>query len=279
MIEFKNFTFQYKEGTVPALADINMKINKGDFVGIIGNSGAGKSTLTYTINGVIPHYYTGDFYGEVTVNGYDTVETKPESISTVVGSVFQDIDAQMVASVVEDEILFGLENFGVPKAEIPNRLNEALEKVGIADLRQRAINSLSGGQRQKVAIAAIIALRPEIIVLDEPTGELDPGSSRQLFMMLKKLNEEYGMTIVIVEQKIMLLCEFCQKLAVIEKGRLALYGEVREVLEHSREMEKMGINVPRVVSLSSILSEKGVYKGKPPISIEEAKKMVLESLT
>lgn len=127
------------------------------FVGIIGNSGAGKSTLTYAINGVIPHYYTGDFYGEVTVNGYDTVETKPETISTVVGSVFQDIDAQMVASVVEDEILFGLENFGVPKAEIPNRLDEALEKVGIADLRQRAINSLSGGQRQKIDSAAIAA--------------------------------------------------------------------------------------------------------------------------
>ena len=118
MIEFKDFSFRYAIGRKNALQSLNLTIGDGDFVGIIGNSGAGKSTLTYAVNGIVPHHYSGDFYGSVTVNGLDTVDTAPEKIAAHVGSVFQDVDAQMVASMVEDELLFGLENFGVPRDEI-----------------------------------------------------------------------------------------------------------------------------------------------------------------
>ncbi len=274
MITVKNLSFTYKNGNTPALSDINLEISDGDFIGIIGESGAGKSTLTYTLNGIIPHHYDGDFYGAVTVNGMDTFENKPESLALHVGSVFQDIDSRMVASVVEDEILFGLENFSVPHNEIEKRISETLEAVGIADLRRRNISSLSGGQKQKVAIAAIIALKPDILVLDEPTGELDPQSSVQIFRLLKKLNEENGMTVIIVEQKIMLLCEYAKKLIVISNGSILYNGNVREVLRNIRELEKLGVNVPRTVTLCKRLEELKACGNEICISIDEAENLV-----
>ena len=144
MIQFNECSFRYKGGRRNALDGITLNIGEGEFVGVTGASGAGKSTLTYAVSGLIPHHFTGDFYGSVTVNGLDTVEVKPEEIARFVGEVFQDIDSQMVAGQVEDEILFGLENFGVDRAEIPRRIDEALDDVGIAPLRHRAIDSLSG---------------------------------------------------------------------------------------------------------------------------------------
>ena len=279
MIQMKEFSFQYESGRRPALKDINLEIQPGDFVGIIGNSGAGKSTLTYAINGIIPHYYPGDFYGSVLVAGMDTVETKPEKLAEKVGSVFQDVDAQMVASNVEDELLFGLENFGIPKDEIEDRLQEALQRTGISDLRYREIDSLSGGQKQKVAVASIIALRPEIIVLDEPTGELDPESSEQIFKLLRSLNESFGTTIIVVEQKVGLLCGYARQLILLDQGQIVMQGPVREVLKNADGMEAIGIHVPRVVSLYKELVQRGLFDGEAPIGLAEAKTMMQEVLS
>ena len=278
MIRFEDFSFQYARGTQPALKNLNLTIEDGDFVGIIGNSGAGKSTLTYAVNGVVPHFYPGDFYGSVIVEGEDTVESQPENLAKVVGSVFQDVDAQMVASVVEDELMFGLENFKVPHDQIEERIASALAQTGITDLRRRQIDSLSGGQKQKVAVAAILALRPRIIVLDEPTGELDPQSSEQIFKVLKELNETYGTTIVVVEQKVVLLCRYVQKLMLLEKGEVVQYGPLREVLRHSDEMEKIGMHVPRIVSLYKELKNRNLYSGEAPIRMEEAEEMAREAM-
>lgn len=278
MIRIQDFTFQYQGGRKPALAGLNLTVKEGEFVGIIGNSGAGKSTLTYAINGVVPHHFSGDFYGSVEVGGMDTVTVRPEELSRLVGSVFQDIDGQMVASVVEDEILFGLENFGIPREEIPVRLSDALETVGIAALRYRTLASLSGGQKQKVAIAAILALKPKILLLDEPTGELDPRSSRQIFDMLRLLNREHGITVLVVEQKIMLLCEYASRLLVLQSGKLCFDAPTREVLTHSAELETLGINVPRVVTLANLLRDRGLYDGPPPLDLDEAEQLVREVL-
>ncbi len=256
MIKIENLSFKYKSGSKNALNDINLSIEKGDFVGVIGESGSGKTTLCNSINALIPHHFKGDFWGSVQIKGKDTFELKPGILAMTVGSVFQDIDSQMVCSFVEDEIRFGLENFGIEKDKIEDSITEALKNVGMEEFRNREISSLSGGQKQKVAIAAIIALKPEILVLDEPTGELDPVSSREIFLLLKKLNEEEKMTIVIVEQKIMLLCEFVKHLIVLEKGSLVSKGTVREVLQNPKKLEEMGINCPRVVSLYEELKEK-----------------------
>ena len=184
------------------------------------------------------------------------------------------MDSQIISSVVEDELLYGLENFGVPREEIPSRLEFALDRVGITDLRDRTIASLSGGQRQKVAIASVIALRPRVLVLDEPTGELDPRSSRQIFSLLKALNREYGITVVVVEQKIMLLCEFADMLAVLDQGKIVRQGKTREVLARSDELEALGVNCPRVTLLTRLLSER-LGKSLPvSVSLDEAEKLV-----
>ena len=274
MIEIQDLTFIYKNEKEPALQDVCLTVPDGGFLGVIGPAGAGKTTLARAISGMIPHHYTGDYYGSVKVNGMDTVETSLEDISRLVGMVLQDVDSQIISPVVEDELLYGLENFGIPREEIPSRLDEALEKVGIADLRERAVGTLSGGQRQKVAIASIIALKPKILVLDEPTGELDPRSSRQVFSLLKELNEEQGITVIIVEQKIMLLCEFARQLAVLNEGKIVRQGNTRDVLAHPEELEALGVNCPRVMTLSRILSDRTGTKQPVCINLDEAENMV-----
>ena len=274
MIDIQDLTFTYKDEPAPALSGISLTVTDGAFLGIIGPAGAGKTTLIRAVSGVIPHHYTGDYYGSVRVNGLDTVDTPLTDLSRLVGMVFQDVDSQIISSVVEDELLYGLENLGVPREEIPSRLEFALDRVGIADLRDRTIASLSGGQRQKVAIASVIALRPRVLVLDEPTGELDPRSSRQIFSLLKELNEEQGITVILIEQKIMLLCEFARQLAVLSKGRIIRQGETRDVLSHADELQALGVNCPRVTTLSRMLSEKTGAEQPVCINLDEAENMV-----
>lgn len=284
MINIEKLTFKYKDSEQNALDDISLSIQKGDFVGIIGESGAGKTTLCSCINGLIPHHYSGDFYGSVKIQGTDTFDTEPGKLALKVGSVFQDIESQLVSYFVEDEILFGLENFGIPQDQIEARLTGALEALGITELRHREVASLSGGQKQKVVIASILALEPDILVLDEPTGELDPASSVQIFQLLKKLNEEKGITVVVAEQKIMLLCEFVKKLLVLEKGRMVHFGEIRSTLTHQKEMEEAGINCPRVLTLTKCMEEQKLvssdYKVQDRICLNamEASEFIRKSL-
>ncbi len=276
MISVKELTFSYEGYEKKVLKDISLEIPEGGFVGIIGPSGAGKSTLTYALNGTIPHHYKGDYYGHVVVDGKDTFDVSLTDLAVSVGTVLQDIDSQMVASIVEDELLYGLENFGVPKEEIPARVEEALKLIGISDLKDRKIAGLSGGQKQKVAIAAILALRPKVLILDEPTGELDPQSSYQIFKLLRRFNREYGMTIIVVEQKIMLLCEFAKELVVMEKGTIRYQGLVRTVLEHAQELEEIGINCPRIVTLSDALAEEGIGSGRICLNMDEMESYIQE---
>jgi energy-coupling factor transport system ATP-binding protein len=249
MIELKSLSFQYAGGEKLALSGIDMEIADGDFVGVTGPSGAGKTTFTYVLSGAVPHHFRGDFYGAALIDGEDTIENSPEKLSRKVGSVFQDVESQLIASTVEEEVLFGLLNYGIEGLAVEMRLADALERVGIANLRERRIESLSGGQKQKVAIAATLALMPQILVLDEPTGELDPQSSREIFELLKELNEREGVTVIVVEQKIMLLSAYCKKLAVLDGGKLARFAPVREALSDPDELTKIGVHVPRIVSL------------------------------
>ena len=278
MITIQDLTFTYKDETKPALQEIRLTVPEGGFLGVIGPAGAGKTPLARAITGMIPHHYPGDFYGSVAVNGLDTVDTSILDISRLVGMVFQDVDSQIISPLVEDEILYGLENFGVPREEIPQRMEEALQKVGIAELKDRMVTSLSGGQRQKVAIASIIALKPRVLVMDEPTGELDPRSSRHVFSLLKELNEKEGITVILIEQKIMLLCEFAKQLAVFSKGKIIRQGDTREVLAHAEELESLGVNCPRVTTLSRLLSLKTGEEQPACVNLDEAEKMVRRML-
>lgn len=270
MIEISQLTFRYREGAEPLLKDIDLSIPDGSFVGITGAAGSGKSTLTYAFNGIIPHCYPGDFYGSVKIDGMDTCDASLTDISRLVGSVCQDIDSQMVSSIVEDEVLYGLENFGVPKDLIEGRLTEALDAMGILDLRYRPIAGLSGGQKQKVAVASVIALNPRVLVLDEPTAELDPASSLGVFRLLSEYARERGTTVIVVEQKIALLSEFADLLLIVDEGKIRYQGTPAEVLEHSDELLEIGVNCPRSTSLVNRLRRQGMT-GSPAVrNVEDA---------
>ena len=270
MIEISQLSFRYREGADPILKGIDLSIPDGAFVGVTGAAGSGKSTLTYAINGIIPHCYPGDFYGSVRVDGVDTCEASLTDISRLVGSVCQDIDSQMVSSVVEDEVLYGLENFGVSKTEIPARVDEALAAMGITDLRDRSIAELSGGQKQKVAVASVLALKPRVLVLDEPTAELDPASSVAVFDLLKRYSVEHRTTVIVVEQKIALLSEYADTLIIVDEGEIRFCGTPHKVLEHSDELLEIGVNCPRSTSLVNRLRARGLVCGPAVCTVEGA---------
>jgi energy-coupling factor transport system ATP-binding protein len=282
IIEMTHVTFSYDapaEGGAEnnddaALRDVSLIIGAGEFVGVIGPSGAGKSTLASVMSGAIPHHYHGALYGATLVDGHDTCDVTLTDISQVVGSVLQDIDTQMVASVVEDEMLFGLENFGVPHDQIEARVAQTLETVGISNLRDREIATLSGGQKQKVAIAAILAMRPRVLVLDEPTAALDPASSTLVFETLRKVREE-GVTVVVIEQKVALLSEYCDRILVMSKGALVLDGTPREVFSHGDELRRIGVDSPRVARVYNSLAKDGLVAGTAPcLTVPEAEKLI-----
>ena len=258
-----------------ALKDIDLSVEEGTFVGLIGPSGAGKSTLASAITGAIPHHYRGRLFGSTLVAGLDTCEAPLTDIAKVVGSVLQDIDAQMVASVVEDELLFGLENFGIDHREIEGRIASALDAVGIADLRHREIATLSGGQKQKVAIAAILAMTPRVIVMDEPTSALDPASARDVFEVLRRAKELTGMTVILIEQTVALLAEHCDRVVVIDQGRIALDGTPTDVFSHGETLRAIGVDTPRTVRISNSLAEAGLAPNdSPALTLDDAESLV-----
>ena len=289
LLELKNVSFQYGtnrsentssvEDNTYALNRVNLKIYPGEFVGIIGPSGSGKTTLASLFSGAIPHHYSGNFCGTVSIAGHDTTTLELTNIACLIGSVIQDIDAQMVAANVEDELLFGLENFGVPHDEIPNRIVSSLETVGISDLRNRDLDTLSGGQKQKVAIAAILALKPKVLVLDEPTCALDPVSSRMIFSILQNLNKKFGITIVVIEQKVALLSEYCKRLIVLSKGELVLDAPVSLALKDIDLLRKVGINYPRTTHLIKQLQDEQICNpSELTVGVEETVNTIVKTL-
>lgn len=275
IIEVKDVTFAYSGAQRHALERISLAVAEGEFVGVIGPSGAGKSTLAGVMSGAVPHHFAGELYGACLVDGKDTCEVTLTDVSRLVGSVLQDIDAQFVASNVRDELLFGLENFGVTHDEIPARMQQALETVGIEDLRDREIATLSGGQKQKVAIAAILALRPRVLVLDEPTAALDPASSTLVFETLREVNRSAGITVVVIEQKVALLSEYCSRVVVLDQGKLVFDDTPRKVFSHGERLREIGVDSPRVARVSNSLATAGLCElGKPALSVDEAAALV-----
>lgn len=276
IIKLDDVSFSYGHEAQNALDHVSLAIEKGEFVGVIGPSGAGKSTLAAVMSGAIPHHYTGQLFGTTLVDDRDTCEITLTDISRVVGSVLQDIDAQMVAPIVEDEMLFGLENFGIPHDQIEERISQTLTTVGISDLRHREIATLSGGQKQKVAIAAIIAMAPNVLVLDEPTAALDPASSTLVFDTLHQINREHGITVVVIEQKVALLSKYCSRVLVMADGKLAFDGEPHQVFAHASELRQMGVDSPRVARIANSLAEVGLLPSDqaPCLNVSEAHQLI-----
>ena len=202
MIHFDRLTYTYPDAPHPALAGVTLRIAEGEFVLVAGPSGAGKSTLLRCLNGLVPHFTGGTLSGRVTVASHDPIVEGPQVLSRIVGFVFQDPEAQFVVDRVEDEIAFALENRAVPPNEMGVRVEETLKLLALTPLRDRPLETLSGGEKQRVAIAAALALRPRILVLDEPTSQLDPQSAEDVLSALVRLNHDLGLTVILVEHRL-----------------------------------------------------------------------------
>jgi energy-coupling factor transport system ATP-binding protein len=245
MIDVKDLTYSYPNTDKPSLRNITFAVHPGESIGIIGPNGAGKSTLCYALMGLVPHFFHGTISGDVFVDGVNAPDSYMGELSRRVGLVFQDPTNQFSGAklTVEEEIAFGLENLGVDRATMHERIDWVTELLGISGLRKRNPYHLSGGQMQRVAIASVMALKPKVLVLDEPTSQLDPVGTAEVFAAIEALRKE-GVTTVVVEHKTELLVEHCSRIAVLLDGELKAYDAPARVFSHP-DVERWGIEVPR----------------------------------
>ncbi len=273
MISIKHLTFSYNGTSTYALMDINLNITDGEFVLVTGPSGGGKSSLCRCFNGLIPHFHGGQISGQIEVQGLNPLEQSPKKLATRVGMVFQDPENQLIAVDVEREIAFPMENLAFARNLIARRIEESLDTLGIAHLRYQPIHQLSGGEKQKVAIASVLALHPEVLVLDEPTSELDPKSAEDVLSVLKRLNDELGITIVLIEHRLDRVVHLVDRLVVINKGCIVADENPRAVLSKA-ETANIGIGMPPIVKLVHEFKKKGVQIDGIPLTIKEARLML-----
>lgn len=278
IIDVERLSYSYPRKS-NVLIDVSFKVKKGEVLGIIGPNGAGKSTLCKALNGLVPHFYGGKFAGKVIVAGMNTLEHSVAELATKVGLVFQDPEEQLsgVTLTVYEEVAFGLSMLGFPKEEIDHRVREAIKKVGLEGLEWRSPFELSGGQTQRLAIATALALEPEVLVLDEPTAQLDPIGKFEVFSVIKKLADE-GSTIVVVEHEIEELATFADNILMLNEGRVVAYGPARRVLTMVEELKKYEVNPPSVTELTYLLNKTLGTKLEVPITLEEAIKIYGEAL-
>lgn len=278
IIETENLTYTYPSGTKPSIRDVSIKIDKGEFVLITGPSGCGKTTLCRCFNGLIPHFYQGELKGEITVAGLRISEQPIYEMAKHVGLVFQNPENQLFALSVEKDVAFGLENLGVPREEMRKRVDWALNLTGIYDLRERAPHELSGGQQQRVAIASVLAMQPEIIVLDEPTSFLDPLGAKKIFEVIYDLNRKLGITVVLVEHRLDLTARYANHIVIMDDGKIVLDGEPRKILS-SEQARLIGVGIPKPTRLYQILRKDRVSLSNTiPLSSDEMAAMLREAL-
>jgi energy-coupling factor transport system ATP-binding protein len=230
VIRVERLSFAYPGAAAPALRGIDLVVGEGELALLVGSSGSGKSTLLRCLNGLVPHFSGGTFAGRVEVGGRDTRTTQPRDLADLVGLVFQDPEAQSVAEATSDEIAFAMENLELPPAVLRRRLEEVLDLLRLAPLRERQLSSLSGGERQRVAIAAVLAAQPRVLLLDEPTSQLDPQGAEEVLAALERLVDELGITVVLAEHRLERVAGFADRVLLLEGGRVSGDGPPREVL-------------------------------------------------
>lgn len=235
LVELAGLAYTYEGERSPVLEGISLTVKTGEFVLILGPSGCGKSTLMQVMNGTVPHALRGRLEGSAVVCGREVASATVTSFATEVGMVFQDPEAQIINIRVRDEVTFGLENFRRPVDEILARQAEALTFVGLGDAGDRSIFEMSGGQKQRVSIAAVLAARPRLLVLDEPTANLDPAGMAEVFAVLERLNKEYGTTILMVEHRVDELADKVSRVIMMDQGQILFDGSPRAAFSRSRE--------------------------------------------
>lgn len=268
-IELKNITYTYPLVKEPSISNININLEKGKFYGILGANGSGKTTLCNVIRGFIPSFFEGDMKGEVFFDGKNLQEYETGELAYKIGYVFQNPFNQITGArdTVYGEIAYGLENFGVPVPEIIERVESVMELTNVSYLKEKNPFELSGGQQQRVALASVLVLEPDVLVIDEPTSQLDPKETERVFDIIEKM-KVMGKTIVLVEHKMELIAKYCDEVIVLKDGNVIRSGEKHEVLSEIA-LEEQGVMIPQTVILADKLRKQGVAIKEKIITVDE----------
>ncbi|MHB8135449.1 MAG: ABC transporter ATP-binding protein [Anaerolineaceae bacterium] len=273
----ENVSYQYPKSVKPVLCDINLEIKKGEFFGLIGPTGAGKTTLCCALNGIVPQFYGGRFFGKITLAGLDTLEHPISILAKHVGQVFEDPETQLITTSVENEIAFALENLKVPREEILRRIPRVLETVRLQGMEKKHPAELSGGQKQRLAIAAALAAQPDLLILDEPTSQLDPVGAEEVFSTVYQLNKELGMTILMSSHAAEEMAEYADRIGLISNGSLLTVGTPDQIYSNIPLLEENALRPPQVASTFYLINRRGYPIEKIPVNLENGKK-TLQSL-
>ena len=273
-IEFKNVTYHYPLTDKPAIKNMSLTIEKGKFYGVVGENGSGKTTFCNLIRGFAPSFYKGDLSGDVLIYGKPTTEYDEGDLALNIGYVFQNPFNQIsgVKDTVFEEVAFGLENFGVPVDEIEERVTKVMKLTKIEHLAEKNPFDLSGGQQQRAALASIIVLEPDILVIDEPTSQLDPEGTESVFEIISAMKANKK-TIVLVEHKVDLIAEYADEVIALKDGEVIKSGPTQEVLTDMSLLEQ-GIQLPQVAVFGNELIQKGVKLDFIPITLQQAKNQI-----
>jgi len=270
IIEIKNYSWRYLNTTSPALTNINLTVEEGKFIGIIGPNGSGKTTLAYSLDGLIPGQYNGIKEGEVLVYGKEVEQYARGELQRSVGVVFSDPESQFTAMTVEDELVFGMENLGMSVPEIRERLEWVTELTDLKPLLMKPPYEISGGQKQRVALAAVLAMTPKVMILDEPTSMLDPISRKRIFEVLEKLKSEGSNTIMVIEHSLENLIPLADRMILLSGGELVLEDETRRFFQKMPLLLEKGVHPPGSMQFFYELTENGFISNLLPLGIDEA---------
>ncbi|WP_085992122.1 energy-coupling factor ABC transporter ATP-binding protein [Oceanobacillus senegalensis] len=277
-VKIRNLSYKYPTGNDEVLRDINLDIEKGKLYALVGVNGGGKTTLCNVIRGFIPHFYKGDLHGDVLIDGIDIRNWDTSEISQKVGFVFQNPFTQIsgVKETVFDEIAFGLENLGIEVSVIEKRVQDIIKLLGIEYLQDKNPNQLSGGQKQRVALASIIVMEPDILVIDEPTSQLDPQGTEEIFKAIDIMKQK-GKTIILVEHKIELIAEYADYIVVLQDGQIKKQGKAEELLANE-DTQNYGVELTQYTQLNLQMRKHNMKTDKIPVTEDESIKVMKQWL-
>jgi len=270
VVLIENLSYQYPGASSLVLRDVNLEIQPGEFVGIVGPTGAGKTTLCLALNGIVPQFYGGRFFGQAKVVGLDTLDHPISELAGHVGMVSQDTEAQLLTTSVENEVAFALENISVPREVMWERIGRALASVRLEGLEKKRPDELSGGQKQRLAIAAALAIEPDLLVLDESTSQLDPVGREEVFGTVASLNREFGMTVVMVSHAAEMLAQHAHRIVVLAEGQVLATGTPAQVFSQVDWLRELGLRVPQVTRFYHLMREKGARVPEMPVTEDQA---------
>ena len=276
IIKIKDYSWKYLNAKENAIENINILVEEGDFIGVIGPNGSGKTTLAYSIDGLIPGQYNGIKKGTVEVFGKEVEEYNQGELQRLVGVVFSDPEAQFTAMTVEDELVFGMENIGLSVSEVRERLEWVTELTGLKHLLEKPPYEISGGQKQRVALAAVLAMMPKVLILDEPTSMLDPVSRMQIFDVLAKLKEEKNSTIIVIEHSLENLVPLADRMVLMADGELALEDGTQEFFQKTDFLLEKGAFPPGIIRFFHEIKQRNLYEGNYPLTIDNANALLNE---